>query len=340
MYQSFTTKSGAAVVASVAAKFGVQSGPDGLEVDFSEFVFPLTVAMPQRLYDFLIGLRLLRNIPLSYLVPDAALLPTEAIRFFHLDPTWMDRVVDGVFSVANTGTLDMVYSAGMLASIRLTLDNGLEALAQQIESTSTWKVADGMTGMLIRSELVRRWPNIVVRAYGGEDEAAKPVAVLRAKTLSKDVLVVVFAGMPTLVELREPYVGIRFGVEIDESKGPKAYVLRRDTTGFNTGPDIQLNITGPRVVPARSIVLALKADDAREADDARMVAIQLMRPPYVQRFGNAIHETDVKGGPVVNVPESWGSEDPPPSRPMPGGRFMNVASLQSRIAQNLAPGKS
>jgi hypothetical protein len=126
--------------------------------------------------------------------------------------------------------------------------------------------------------------------------------------------------------LREPHVGIRFGVEIDDSLPGKPYVLRqRDPHGLKTGAEIQLTLTPQRVIPVRAQVVPKLG-----TDDARLVAIQLMRPPYVQRFGNTIQETDVKPVTVVNVPESRGLEDPPPDRPLGGGRFMNIANLRAR----------
>ena len=321
MYQTFNVKSGASVVSANAAGYATQSGPDGLSVDFSKLSVPATASIPQRLFDFLIGLRLLRNIPLSYLVPDAALLPAESIRFFHLDQTWMDRVVDGVFSAANTGTLDIVYSAGLLASVRLTIDNGLEALAKQIESGSTWRAADGMTGMLIRSDLVRRWPDMVVRAYSGESEGTAAKAVLRAEAVSKDVMVVVFAGTPTLVQLREPHVGIRFGVD------PGNTLAQRANDGTRTGGTISLTLPASRVIPARAQIVN------KVGDDARMVALQLMREPYVQQFGNTILETENHVTKPATTTEDKGSVNPPPpnllgviSVVLQSGRVMTLES--------------
>jgi len=49
---------------------------------------------------FLAHLRLLVGVPFEYLVPDTAMLADESIRFFHLDRSWTDRVVDGVLGRA------------------------------------------------------------------------------------------------------------------------------------------------------------------------------------------------------------------------------------------------
>src|SRR5262249_15575465 len=154
--------------------------------------------------------------PLTYLVPDQALLPTESIRFFHVDPTWVDRIVDGVFSAANTGTVDIVFSCQLLALARKALDKRLEDLADSNVAGSTWTADKEMTGMLIGCELVRRWPDMIVQAYGG----STPVAVMRAETLSRDIYIALFAGQPTKVTIQEPFNGVRFGVEPAKKLNP------------------------------------------------------------------------------------------------------------------------
>ena len=149
--------------------------------------------LPERLREFLIDLRLMRHLPLAYLVPDAALLPPESIRFFHLDPTWMDRIIDGVFAAANTGTVDFVFSYSMLQMARAGIDKELTDLAKAQVPATTWSGDKPMTGMLIRSELARRWPDMVVRAYTSTnvaDPTVPTLPVLRAEPISKDLYIV------------------------------------------------------------------------------------------------------------------------------------------------------
>jgi len=315
MYQSFNTKSAAYTVNGKLGSFGVQSGPDGLQVDTSQMTLPVTASIPPRLYDWLLDLRLLRNLPLSYLVPDSALLPAEAIRFFHVDPTWVDRVIDGVFSAANTGTVDVTYSAAMLQSIRVTLDLGLAARATEKIGDSKWTPADGMTGMLIRSDLVRRWPDVIVSAFAGNNDASKELPVLRAEPLSKEIYIAIFAGTPGLVQLREPHVGVRFGLETTDQK-TYFYEQRNADDGKATGAHTNVALKPGRVVPVRSI-----------AGDSRTVAIELMRQPYIQQF-------------VTSVKEPRGSQNAPLKISPIVGRVMNTAGLTARLAELERLGKS
>ena len=318
MYQPFNTKSAAVTVNSKLAGFTVQSGPDGLTVDTSGMAVPSTASMPERLYNWLLDLRLLRNLPLSYLVPDSALLPAESIRFFNVDPTWVDRVIDGVFSAANTGTLDVTYSAALLQSVRNTLDLGLEDIAKDQVPGSTWTPAKGMTGMLIRSDLVRRWPDMIVRAFEGNTENTKALPVLRGEAVSKDVYIAIFAGAPALVQLREPHVGVRFGLETDDQK---SYFYEQRNPADGSLPDPAHPVHKPvtlkpgRVVPVATI-----------GSDSRTVAIELMRPAFIQQF-------------LGTVGEPRGSENPPLKISIGGIRVLNTASLTVRLAEMQRMGK-
>jgi hypothetical protein len=325
MYQPFTIKSGTAgesgavgaVATNLTTSFKISGGDDGLVLDPGGMQLPITAAIPDRLFGWLVDLRLLRNIPLSYLVPDSDLLPPESIRFFHVDPTWVDRVIDGVFSAANTGTVDSTYSAAMLLALRTALDNALIDQAQQLVAGSGWNpTTDGMTGMLIRSDLIRRWPDLIVRASGAN--AATPI--LRAEPISKDVHITLFAGAPTVVEVREPHVGVRFGLEVND-KTNTLQVKIRDVGGK------EVTINGTDVQP---VALADQVDRVIQlhsvfapglAQEPRMMAIQLMRPPYVQRF-----DADPK-----MATEESGSVPAPPQVTL-AGRLIDLADLLARQA--------
>ena len=50
--------------------------------------------------EWIARLVLLYPVPFHYLVPHQSLLPSESMRFFHLDDNWVDALVDGAFSIA------------------------------------------------------------------------------------------------------------------------------------------------------------------------------------------------------------------------------------------------
>ena len=225
--------------------------------------------LSDRLTQWLLDLRLLRHVPLAYLLPDPQLLPVESIRFFQLDATWADRLVDGALSAADIGTLDMTFTFATAKLIRAMLDDLLHLDA-----------AGTITGMLIRSQLVARWPDLLVNGYPKEGESPDPASalpILRKDLLSKSIMIVLMAGVPAEVQLREPHVGLRFGVELPAGETDPALfeVPKRDQNGKQTGGPLPVAVSARRVVDIQHIA---------SPTGGRDIAVNLIRPPYVQRF--------------------------------------------------------
>src|SRR6185312_5334268 len=65
--------------------------------------------MPPYMESFLAHLRLLIGVPFDYLIADSKLLPDESIRFFYVDRSWTDRLVDGAISVGKIGTREQAH---------------------------------------------------------------------------------------------------------------------------------------------------------------------------------------------------------------------------------------
>lgn len=290
MKQLASTATGVQAVLDVVNVYDVQPSQDGLEFaspgDLSKWNAE-GVKMPERLRAFLDDLRVLRRIPISYLVPDPDLLPPESIRFFHVNQTWIDRVVDGVFSNTNVGTVDFHYSLTTLQLIRKAVD----------------PAPGGMTGILIRSELVRRWPKMDVRAFptaAAAVDAPTAIKVLRAEAISRDLFIALFEGQPKRIHIREPFEGVRFGVEPGATGG---YVVDQRLSSGEV-------LNSERPVPMRSNALrtvdvwGFRAGLAADMNDARGVGLHLEQRPFVQIF-------------LDSVPESQGSVAPPPNLQVP-----------------------
>jgi hypothetical protein len=290
MYERLTIKDGIGAIQQYVQIFDIQPGADGVVFAPPDAnAYYSDVAIPERLRQWLIDLRLLRHMPVAYFVPDAALLPPESIRFFNVDLSWVDRVIDGVFAAANTGTVDSVFSASMLAMVRTAIDADLGKLAESVAAGSGWTVAQGMTGMLIRSELVRRWPDMIIRAYKNpvpdDSDAGPRLPVLRAEPISKDILIAIFGGTPGMVHVREPNVGVRFGVE-EKPPGSTTWVVdKRKTDGSQ---DVGSVTVSPRSAPNRTLNITNLA--AAAGNVSRMVALHLEQRPYVQEFKNTVDE--------------------------------------------------
>jgi hypothetical protein len=291
-------------------------GPDGLVLATPDKSLFNDIDIPERLQDKLLDIRLLKAIPLSYMVPDAALLPPESIRFFYVDQTWVDRVIDGTLSAANAGSVDVAFSCGLNQLIRQNLDAQMGKRADQAVSdasdskitVSGWSPdTHPMTGMLIRSDIVRRWPQMSVRAYTTAQSTSAPIGVLRAEAISTGIYIALFAGVPGLVQVGEPHVGVRFGVEALDPTKPEAGAYKvdlRDATGKEV---VNVKVPIPLRAPAAQRVLQVSAFAASTVASinanhqgpasatGRVVAIELARQPWVQDFVNAAGITEADG---------------------------------------------
>ncbi|MEE1794544.1 hypothetical protein PUR28_27860 [Streptomyces sp. BE308] len=158
---------------------------------------------------------LLCEVPFHYLVPDAALLPEESLRFFHIDQAWLEALTDGAVSVGVATTLD---------------DVATRELRESILATKTALPC----GMLLRSRLVRECPGLLITA----DREGKPVVTYR-RDLGADVWLLLFADVPDEVTLGEPHHGLHFGIDGDDR------ILLRHLTGDHVGA----NLAGGKHLP-------------------------------------------------------------------------------------------
>ena len=263
--------------------------------------------MPPYLASFLAHLRLLIGVPFEYLVPDARLLPPESIRFFYLDRSWTDRLIDGVIAVGKMGTREQAHHQAHNPALTSRLD-GLESYVRDLqrgavdfESARNAEVgqAGTVTGFLLRSAAVAGWPHMEVRAFdrilpeqpdltSPEVEQAR-VPLLRLERLSPSVLIALFDGVPRLVWCEEPHHGVQFGVKIEAGK---AVLFERSSQGV---ADIRAEVQVPfRRAGHRVLHLAELRRLLTQAQSAHPTmppqngsadfAIEVLDVPWRQRF--------------------------------------------------------
>lgn len=256
---------------------------------------------------FLAHLRLLVGVPFEYLVPDTAMLPNESIRFFHLDRSWTDRLVDGVMAVGKVGSREQAHHQAAAPALDALLDS-LEPAVRPVQRGLAVLQPDGGTtdpdisGFLLRSALVAGWPHMDVRAYR---ESVK-LPLLRLERLSSAVLIALFAGVPDRVELEEPHHGVQFGVTGTDPGSAAAFAVDpRTADGTRRDGSEPFPVA---VRPADPSLRVLELADLRrivsyrsDLDDPALptqtgsaaFTIQLLRPPWMQVFSDEGHD----GGP-------------------------------------------
>jgi len=267
--------------------------------------------VPGELRHFLARLRLLHGVPFSYLVPDADLLPLESIRFFYIDRAWTDALVQGVLSVGTITTADRTQLESMYLRIRAEVDEAERTIRKPQGEKGLKGAAGTITGFLMRSRAVSGWPNLHVRAYSRDvlaDDALTTVAeshpermkVVRMERLAPAVLLVLFDGIPAVVHIEEPRQGIQFGVHLEgEGAQQRAKVrVRNNNTGEvvlpkttftpNNSVDVPFRKKAPGVINMTELRkrLAAKAPNAGETLEPNEYALQMLRFPYRQVFGD------------------------------------------------------
>jgi hypothetical protein len=280
---------------------------------------------PGELRRFLGRLRLLHGVPFSYLVPDAALLPVESIRFFYIDRAWTDAIVQGALSVGTITTADRAQLEAVYPTLRGEVDETERTIRAPIGEERLQGAGGTITGFLMRSRAVSGWPNLHVRAYSRdtlEDKALTTVAeshpdrlkVLRMERLAPAVLLVLFDGVPAVMHIEEPRQGIQFGVRLDSEDPPgqrRAKVNVRDNKTGNPVPsadgltpeisvDVPFRKGAPGVIDLAELRkrLLAKATNVLPPLLPNEFALQMLRFPYRQVFGDP---DETEGGRFYNL---------------------------------------
>ena len=248
----------------------------------------------------LVGLRLaeytvLAGIPLRYLIPDPARLPDDALRFFHLNPDWLEALLDGILSIGlgeeATAATPATHAAAA-AALPLIRDARRGRATGEASRGTGQRPGQGVAGMLLRSTLVERWPGLIVRAYlgtvaAGQDPETTATATalvpLRLERLTPSVLVALWAQPPDLVVIQEPPSALRLGFH-HRASGPVVRVRRAD--GSKTGTEVAVPVNAATgTVDMAALATALHAaGHIIDAGDSAALAMQLLRPPVRRRF--------------------------------------------------------
>ncbi len=277
--------------------------------------------VPESIRNWLARIRLLYGVPFNYLVPDSRLLPVESARFFYIDRNFTDRLVDGALSVGKATTREFLHAEETHGMLRTQTDDEERVLRKQFRGTAVSSIvapkAADLTGLLLRSRAVSGWPGLEVKAYRGTtsatpDAGGSSLPLLRMDRLAPDVLLCIFEGVPTRVDIEEPREGIQFGVDLVDNNGdgivepssatPSGFRLKlRKIRGANAGTQLSANPTIPvpvrksnrRVVHVAALRDALNSAlvgsgdsdaDPRPELTSGELALEMFQFPFRQRF--------------------------------------------------------
>ncbi|HKG47205.1 MAG TPA: hypothetical protein VKB02_10785 [Pyrinomonadaceae bacterium] len=197
-----------------------------LELHRSSFKDPISgdkpldqVAIADELVEWIARLVLLYPVPFHYLVPHQSLLPSESLRFFHLDDNWVDALLDGAFSIAVRNVDD--HRKALRADLQDTLSQIVYQHRLRLQGKNPqWKPSERYmsipkSGFLLRSRIVTGWPGIEVTAKTSGTQDSSLPEILRFDQIADGVLFCLTRGLIENVTFREPREGITFGVGSD-----------------------------------------------------------------------------------------------------------------------------
>ena len=146
------------------------------------------------------------GIPAPYLIADSSFLPSESMRFFHIDPNWIDALIDGALSLGCHIERNDDY-------IRRCIKGAINAYLNTPDPATSFRPQIPTYGVLLRSDLVTRFPDLTVEAPIPPD-APEPgrAPILRQEIIDDGVLLCLFdraprkdEGMPVLSFTQPPH---------------------------------------------------------------------------------------------------------------------------------------
>lgn len=174
------------------------------------------IVIAKQLIEWIARLVLLYPVPFHYLVPHQSLLPSESLRFFHLDDNWVDALLDGALSIAIRGVDDQSKAsrAAMQSALsKIVYQHRLRLQGKDPEwEPSESYMATPKSGFLLRSRMVTGWPGVEVTAKTNAKPDNTLPDILRFEQIADGVLFCLARGTIEEVRFREPREGITFGV--------------------------------------------------------------------------------------------------------------------------------
>jgi hypothetical protein len=265
------------------------------------------VEVPTDIAGWLGRLHALSGVPFGYLVPDEAMLPPESIRFFHVDTSWAEALVDGAFSVGRNLTadasatslmLDVALAPAVLASARAAAPRRIRAATGggRAGGASTGGASTGgastarggaapdpakplvWTGFLLRSRVVTDYPGLGVNAYPAGatgDDPAQALTIVRFERLgpAADTLICIVEGEAAFFDIHEPPEHLHFGLDTYSPPGatPGSPDATKGLRTFTQQGDGSVALDPPS--HARQVGSAFRARSPRVMNVAAMAAL-------------------------------------------------------------------
>lgn len=161
-------------------------------------------AVTAELASWLASLFALTPLPFPTVVVNASMLPTEALRFFYVDPNWLAALFDGAVSIG-----------GGTPQQNTATQTAMDQLEQQALGQAGYGTAQAC-GFVLRSGVVAAYPRLVYTAYA-DVAGTQVVQPLRLETLGPNFVIGIYPQPILQLDIQEPPEGMQFGFEPDKN---------------------------------------------------------------------------------------------------------------------------
>jgi hypothetical protein len=162
----------------------------------------------------------------------------------------MKCLLEGACSVGRQGTVDEVLDK-YLRNRFLELAG---ANAKEVRAGQKGKLKWPLTGFLLRSALVEGWQGLEMKAAGidANGQPVDPLEPLRLDRLGPDIMLCIFNGKVTEIEVKQPPEGLHFGASATREKNKYQKIsLRRLHPAEQAGDQVPDEDIGATDVPMR-----------------------------------------------------------------------------------------
>ena len=306
----------------------------------------IDTGIPESVSNWLQSLALLEGVPFAYLVPDERMLPPESLRFFQLDPAWVESLRDGALSIGRVHSADH---------------------ARHDVHREQFPAPQPANGVIIRSSVLKDWPDLVIRAYTqtatGDPKWQtapslstgdyKELQALRTARLAPDLVLILYPAVAfDMLEMHVQPQMLHFGLE------GTANAWKKDLKNPNDGSELQYvskaslsaaaaqtladkepNATYRGALQRRATRWKAHPEDLRvwEGDDLALLRAGVpslktsMDPDVAAHVAQVIYDAATKQQSPESVPVSgsaWRDKD---------ANVLNFSELFQRIALPLRP---
>ncbi|KAJ5762012.1 uncharacterized protein N7511_005394 [Penicillium nucicola] len=138
---------------------------------------------------FVLDLLFLIRVPSQYLFSEPKCLPEESLRFFYIDENWTHALVDGALSLGNH--VDQKED-----HVRKAIHKAIQRYRQKPHPELEDVPPTPKFGLLLRSDLVARFPDLEVKVESKTTERSPTCLLARHEVLSPGVMLVFLTEIP------------------------------------------------------------------------------------------------------------------------------------------------